>query len=125
MYSFHGIQNELDFALRYNWRNLKLACLEALRQRTSDLGGLTDSMRDAEIMGLLDTFVIAERRKSGFVDKGESMSDDGLEGVRWNTLSENENEDEKQVPEDEIMGDMNEDGEDVADETTIDLALLE
>jgi hypothetical protein len=135
MNTFQGVQKEFDFALRYNWKALKNSCLEVLRAKTADFGGLTDSMRDAEIMGLLNTLVIAERRKSGIVDKEEeSMSGDALEGVRWTTPSENENDhgieeildedDEKvKMEEDEEEGgdaDGNESSE-VVDETTMDL----
>jgi len=133
MSTFQGIQRELDFSLRYNWRKLKISCLEVLRMKTSDFGGLTDSMRDAEIMGLLDTLVIAERRKSGIVDKEESMSADGLEGVRWTTPSENDDDDddddeEEDVKDVELKDEMDQDGDDsgdVADETTMDLILPE
>ena len=90
-------------------------------------------MRDAEIMGLLDTLVIAERRKSGIVDKEESMSADGLEGVRWTTPSENDDDDddddeEEDVKDVELKDEMDQDGDDsgdVADETTMDLILPE
>jgi len=100
MPTFQGIQKELDFALRYNWKALKDKCIEILKMKTGDLGGLTGSMRDAEIMALLDTFVIAERRKSGVADRDEdSVSGDGLDAIRWATPSENGNdtrdEDEK------------------------------
>ena len=130
MSAFQGIQKELDFALRYNWKKLKVACLEVLRAKTADFGGLTDSMRDAEIMGLLDTLVTAERRKSGVVDKEDSMSADGLEGVRWTTPSENDNDDEEEddIKDDELKEEMDEDGDesgDIADETTMDLVLIE
>jgi hypothetical protein len=130
MTTFQGVQKELDFALRYNWRTLKVACLEALRRKTSDFGGLTDSMRDGEIMGLLDTLVIAERRKSGLVDKEESMSTDGLEGIRWTTPSDHDedgDEDEDEDEEDRNKEEMDEDEDDsgdVVDETTMDLVLL-
>jgi hypothetical protein len=122
MSTFQGVQKELDFALRYNWKTLKNACLDVLRQKTSDFGGLTGSMRDAEIMGLLDMLVVAERRKSGIVDKEEeSMSADGLEGVRWTTPSDHD-EDEDDAKEEM---DEDEDSGDVADETTMDLVPTE
>lgn len=134
MTTFQGVQKEFDFALRYNWKALKNSCLEVLRAKTADFGGLTDSMRNAEIMGLLNTLVIAERRKSGIVDKEEeSMSGDALEGVRWTTPSENEidlgeeiqdDSDQKvkmEEDEDDVEdGDGDESGE-AADETTMDL----
>ena len=137
MTTFQGIRKELDFALRYNWKGLKCACLDMLRQKTGDLGGLSGSMRDTEIMGLLDTLVIAERRKSGLVDKEEdSMSADGLEGIRWTTPSENDRETvgRDEMGEEEDDDDDEEDVEDhdegnesneVADETTMDLVLPE
>lgn len=124
MFTFQGIQKELDFSLRYNWRALRVACLEVLRTKTSDFGGLTDSMRDAEIMGLLDTLVIAERRKSGFVDKEESMSADGLEGVRWTTPSDHDEDEDKLKEEMDEEEEEDEESGDVADETTMDLVLL-
>lgn len=138
MTTFQGIRKELDFALRYNWRGLKCACLEVLRQKTGDLGGLTGSMRDTEIMGLLDTLVIAERRKSGLVDKeDDTMSGDGLEGIRWTTPSADEpdgreameeDDEEDDDEEDDNEDDPDDEGEEsneVADETTMDLVLLE
>jgi hypothetical protein len=137
MTTFQGVQKEFDFALRYNWKALKSSCLEVLRAKTADFGGLTDSMRDAEIMGLLSTLVVAERRKSGIIDKEEeSMSGDALEGVRWTTPSENENshgdveipdvdDDDQKVKmeeEDEVGVDCDGDeSAEVADETTMDL----
>jgi len=135
MTTFVGLQQELDFALRYNWRGLKLAGLEVLNHKTSDFGGLADSMRDGEIMGLLDTLVVAERRKSGIVDKEESMSGDGLEGVRWTTPSDDEKVKMGVDPDDDDDDDDDEDDDDedddhgespeIADETTMDLVLLE
>jgi hypothetical protein len=82
-------------------------------------------MRDAEIMVMLDTLVVAERRKSGIAEKEEeSMSGDALEGVRWTTPSENdENDDEDDEDDKEKMDD--EDDDDEADETTMDLVALE
>jgi hypothetical protein len=135
MTTFQGIRKELDFALRYNWRGLKSACLEVLRHKTGDLGGLSSSMRDTEIMGLLDTLVIAERRKSGLVDKEEdNMSGDGLEGIRWTTPSgddikeEIDGRDEMDDDDEDDEDDQDDDGDEsneVADETTMDLVLLE
>ena len=126
MSTFQGVQRELDFALRYNWRTLRVACLEVLRMKTSDFGGLTDSMRDGEIMGLLDTLVIAERRKSGLVDKEEeSMSTDGLEGVRWTTPSDRDGDEDDEDGNKEEMDEDEEDSGDIADETTMDVVLLE
>lgn len=136
MNTFAGIQKELDFALRYNWKALKRVCLECIKARTGDLGGLTDSMRDTEIMGLLDTLVVAERRKSGVVDRDDdSMSADGLEGVRWTTPSENEIEFDSSHGAVDGSADErddraeNEEGEDDRsgdiDDTTMDLVLLE
>jgi hypothetical protein len=124
MTTFQGVQKELDFALRYNWRTLKAMCLQCLRDKTSDFGGLIGSMRDAEIMVMLDTLVVAERRKSGIAEKEEeSMSGDALEGVRWTTPSENdENDDEDDK---EKMDDEDDDDDDEADETTMDLVVLE
>jgi hypothetical protein len=118
MMTFQGIQKELDFALRYNWKGLKAKSLQCLRDMTSDFGGLTGSMRDGEIMAMLDTLVVAELRKSGVVEKEDSsMSGDALEGVRWTTPSENDDEDEKE--------NMDEDDDGVGDETTMDLVPLE
>jgi hypothetical protein len=133
MITFQGIQKELDFALRYNWKALKKACLESLRTKTADFGGLTGSMRDTEIMGLLDTLVVAERRKSGVVDREESMSADGLEGIRWTTPSENgngdgdgdvevtDNADDENDEDRKMMDDDGDDSAEPADETTMDL----
>ena len=118
MTTFQGIQKELDFALRYNWKALKNKCIEILKLKTGDLGGLTDSMRDTEIMGLLDTLVTAERRKSGFVDReDDEMSGDGLDAIRWATPSENGNDTRD---EDEGKGEMDEVEEDnELEETTV------
>lgn len=122
MGTFHGIQRELDFALRYNWNKLKEACFACIKAKTADFGGLIDSMRNAEIMGLLETLVIAERRKSGFIKREDSsMEGEGLEGIRWTTPSdENENTNEEDGEGKEDMED--EDG-DIADETTMDLVV--
>jgi len=132
MRTFGGIQKELDFAMRYNWRKLKEACLGCIKEKTADFGGLTDSMRNAEIMGLLDTLVVAERRKSGVAEaEDSSMEGDGLEGIRWTTPSdENENENrngeeagEKEVDGKEEMKDDDDEEDEIADETTMDLVV--
>jgi len=135
MTSFAGIQKELDFALRYNWRALRVACLEVLRLKTGDLGGLSDSIKDVEVMNLLDTLVVAERRKSGIVDKEENMDSNDLEGIRWTTPSEDggdtpeekDGEGEGTAGEDRKHNmDEIDDGEEsvdpLADETTMDIA---
>jgi hypothetical protein len=116
MKTFAGIQKELDFAMRYNWQALKVMGILVLREKTMDMGGLIDNMRDAEIMRLLDTLVVAERRKSGVAQKeDDEMSGDGFGGVKWSTPSDNEN------------GEMNDEREDsaIADETTMDLVVLD
>jgi hypothetical protein len=122
MVTFQGIQRELDFALRYNWSKLKEACFACIKEKTADFGGLISSMKNAEIMGLLDTLVIAERRKSGFVEaEDSSMEGEGLEGIRWTTPSdENENENTN-GEEGDGKEDMKDDEDDIADETTMDL----
>ena len=136
MVTFGGIRDELEFALRYQWRALRTACLDVLRLKTGDLGGLSDSIKDVEVMNLLETLVVAERRKSGIVvDKEDSMDANDLEGVRWTTPSEDGNEDkegegEASQAEDSKhkMSDINEDdegnesAEPLADETTMDIA---
>lgn len=135
MLTFGGIRDELEFSLRYQWRGLRTACLDVLRLKTGDLGGLSDSMKDVEVMNLLDTLVVAERRKSGIVvDKEDSMDAKDLEGVRWTTPSEDGNEDkdgEASAAEDskQKMSDIDEDddegnesAEPLADETTMDIA---
>ena len=128
MGSFEGIDKELDFAIRYNWKKLRTACINTLRERTADLGGLIDDMRDTEIMATLGTLVTAERRKSGLdVPEEDRMSGD-WEGVRWTTPpSENEkseiNEDMKNTEDDdegEEEGDAEEEDEElVGDGTTM------
>lgn len=122
MSTFQGIQRELDFALRYNWKKLKEACFACIKEKTANFGGLIDSLRNAEIMGLLETLVVAERRKSGFVEREDSsMEGEGLEGVRWTTPSdENENENMEGENGDD-KEDMEDDDGEIADETTMDL----
>jgi hypothetical protein len=135
MLTFGGIRDELEFSLRYQWRGLRAACLDVLRLKTGDLGGLSDSMKDVEVMNLLDTLVVAERRKSGLVvDKEDSMDANDLEGVRWTTPSEDGNEDkdgeasqaedskQKMSDIDEDDDEGNESAEPLADETTMDIA---
>lgn len=120
MVTFQGIQRELDFALRYNWKKLKEACFACIKEKTADFGGLIDNMKNAEIMGLLDMLVVAERRKSGFVEaEDSSMEGEGLEGIRWTTPSD-ENENENTNGEDAVVKEEMEDDE-ITDETTMDL----
>src|ERR1700736_3614291 len=111
MLTFAGLQKELDFALRYNWKGLKLVAFNVLREKTMDMGGVLDNIRDGEIMTLLETLVKAETRKSGVRERtDDEMSGDGFGGVRWTTPSENEN------------AEMDDEGEEsgIADETTMD-----
>jgi hypothetical protein len=103
MATFEGIQSELDFALRYNWRKLRDSALAVLNERTCGLGGLMQSMKDAEIMETLRTMIIAERRKTG-VEISDEEEDRGLEslrGVRWTTPSENERSEMDDLDDDE------------------------
>jgi hypothetical protein len=95
MITFEGIQKELDFALRYNWRKLRDAAHATLDERTCGLGGLMASMKDTEIMETLNTLVVAERRKTGVESEEEdnATGTDNLRGVRWTTPSENERSD--------------------------------
>jgi len=121
MSTFAGIRSELDFALRYNWVKLKTTGLGVIKEKTADMGGLIDNMRDGEIMGLLETLIVAERRKSGGKERDDDeMSADGFGGVRWTTPSENGDEG--------MEGDagMEDDGEEsgFADETTMDLVVV-
>ena len=134
MLTFRGIQEQFEFALRYNWTNLRNACMDVLKLKTAGLGGVGDSMRDPEIMNLLDMLVVAERRKSGI-----GVIEDGngpLEGVKWSSdgPSPEENTDETRMHEDEeeddeddeivVTGEGEGDGDGDMDETTMDLVIL-
>lgn len=124
MTSFEGIDKELDFAVRYNWKKLRLACLAGLREKTADLGGLIDDMRDTEIMAMLNTLVTAERRKSGLDPPEDDRMSGDWEGVRWTTPpSENDrtevNEDMKKDMEDDEDDDDDDDDDEIGDETTM------
>jgi hypothetical protein len=106
MSSFEGIENEFDFAIRYNWKKLRTVCIGSIRAKTADLGGLLDDMKDTEIMALLNTLVTAERRKSGLDVPDDDDMDGDWEGVRWTTppneeIDEKANEDMKNTEDDD------------------------